>query len=124
VEARACRELAALDQISERAAAIGIDVELVDLVDVRVERRRELPLKLGRDRLPFGFELVECVVGGDEVPGDDRVGDEVQAGSADALAVEGGEAELAVVAVDADALARDRQHARAAAEGDRRGNQW
>ena len=69
MKARACRELAALDQISEQAAAVGIDVELSDLVDVNVERRRELPLKLGRDRLAFGFELIQRVMGGDEVAG-------------------------------------------------------
>lgn len=38
----------------------------------------------GGTGLPFGFELGERVVGGDEVSGDDRVGDEVQAGGADA----------------------------------------
>jgi hypothetical protein len=40
VEVRACRELAAFDQISEQAAALGVNVELADLVDVRVERRQ------------------------------------------------------------------------------------
>ena len=93
-----------MDQVSEQAAAVGVDVELADLVDVRVERRRELPLQLGRHGFALGFQPVERVLGGDEVPGDDRVCDEVQAGGADALAVEGGEAELAVVAVEEEVV--------------------
>jgi hypothetical protein len=48
VEVRACREFAALEQASEQAAAVGVDVELADLVDVRV------------DELAFGFELVQA----------------------------------------------------------------
>ena len=54
--------------------------------------------------LAFGFELDERVLGGDEVPGDDRAGDQVQTGGADGLAVEGGEAELAVVAVEEEVV--------------------
>jgi hypothetical protein len=56
------------------AAAVGVDVEFADLVDVGGQGRGEVGTELGVDRGAVGFHLLELAVRRTEVPGDDRVG--------------------------------------------------
>jgi hypothetical protein len=46
--------LAGVAEIVDEAAAIGIDVEFADLVDVRVQRRGELAAELAGEWPAFG----------------------------------------------------------------------